>query len=582
MIGLAIQGTNANGGDSTAVFGLENKAGTFAQIRVMGDGADWPGYKGVSTYDRTGYTLKIVKEGTTITYFINGTKACSWTSSDYNFAGWTNVKVGIGFYRMYDVTFSDYSYKTTVRQTVSGTVAGNLSGTVTATNLALPGLTYTASVTNGAYAIDLPDGEYKLYFDCGTTEGLIPSVTVDGAAVSAPTLAKTYQKLTAAKYGSADYNGVSALLDNGVYQISGVTDGNANAAANFAGTYNNFVVKTHVKSANGQVGIIMHGVDGYGNGVQINLQSNGYLSFYGWDTSWQGGGNVAGYNAEGFDLTIVHKDATVYVFIDDVLVKTWVGTAGNIALSKLTDLQVGLLVRGTVGATYSDYSISGEAADIDAALSKTLTYENLPEGVTVSAASGSMLAGTEVTISGMSAEGAIYFVTLNGQKVTVTDGKVTFKLNTDTELTIAVAYNALMSGTVEGAATGTVTATDLATGEVTTAEITGGSYAVRLPNGEYKLYFDCGEMEGLIPALTSAGVDVTVPALKLYQKPTVAKIGTEGTANWVLTGNGRYEVQTSDSGGNVISTGYFAIRTTLHSSILWAVVKNGPTVGVMG
>ncbi len=63
-------------------------------------------------YDHASFRLTIIKSGDEIQYYIGDTLLATWYANDYNFK-WTDAKIGLGFYRMFDVTFSDYSYTVT-------------------------------------------------------------------------------------------------------------------------------------------------------------------------------------------------------------------------------------------------------------------------------------------------------------------------------------------------------------------------------------------------------------------------------------------------------------------------------------
>lgn len=447
---------------------------------------------------------------------------------------------------------------------VSGSVTGQSSGNITATETTTGFAFVYENVLkkDGSYEISLPSGTYKLYFDCGSRDGMISGVTVTDAAVKNQNLEKTYQKLTAEYMGASSIE-TSGLQDNGVYYLSGVENGNANAIAYFNSTSNpvdDFMISTRVQTDGGQAGIMMYGYDGNANNpdVQINLQSNGYLSFYGWGIGWQDGVNLntTKYNPKDFVLTVLRKGNMIQVYIDGMLMKTWDGT-GNIDIEQLTDLRVGLLARGKVGVTYSDYYMSTNAI---------VTFENLPTGVTVSVGGATITSGAsvsygeEVSVSCPTVSDKVYSVIVNGKAVTVENGIAKFTLMEDVTIEVSEKQIYQVSGTVSGVTSGSITATEKTSGEVFkfTDALTNGSYEISLPSGTYKLYFDCGDTEGLISTVTVADEAVTNQNLdKTYQKLRVYKDGADGTAEWNLTKNGRYEVKTSNEDVNAISMGYF-------------------------
>ena len=119
-----------------------------------------------------------------------------------------------------------------------------------------------------------------------------------------------------------------------------------------------------------------------------------------------------------------------------------------------------------------------------------------------------------------------------------------------------------VSGTVPG--NGSIKATDASGAEqVFENALVDGSYSISLADGTYKLYFDCGDTEGMIPQVTVAGANVTASLDKTYQKLNPLKYGNAGTANWVMTDNGKYEVQTSNTSADSISMGYMAEGITM-------------------
>ena len=116
-----------------------------------------------------------------------------------------------GNYGSTDVRFSEWEYtsdKTAVAEKlalgrIGGTVEGG-NGTVTATlveNGVATNVKYSAKITNKAYSLSLTAGKtYNLYFDCGTTDGIIQGVTATKEGVTA-NLDKTYAKISVATPG---------------------------------------------------------------------------------------------------------------------------------------------------------------------------------------------------------------------------------------------------------------------------------------------------------------------------------------------------------------------------------------------
>ncbi len=457
MIGLALNGKNASGKNETVVFGLANND-SFAQIRVMVANG-WPGFKSVPAYDRTNFRLMIVKQGSTITYFLNGNQVLQWTAADYDFASWRNVKVGLGIYRMYDVTFSDYSFttdpaavsaimgrkvsfdglpegtvvtadgkeiasgdlvnygttvnisglssgellyavsvngkaltiqdgtasfviteETTIAVTsdraylVSGIVAGGFDGSIIATNVTTgAAYVYDGVLLDGSYSVKLPNGTFRLYFDCGTQEGAITGVQVNGTPVTLPELSKTYQKLTPLKAGQA---GMAqwVMTDNGVYQVQTSNESTDSISmgwfvdgVNMSST--DFVIETDVKAVGSKavmIGLALSGKNAAGaaetavfglnnsnNSAQIRvLNANG----------WPGYRNVKAYDRTNFHLSIVKLDNTITFFVDGVPAAQW--NALDYDFVSWTDTKVGLGFYRMFDVTFSQYSYSDKAEDI--------------------------------------------------------------------------------------------------------------------------------------------------------------------------------------------------------------------------
>ena len=457
---------------------------------------------------------------------------------------------------------------------VSGTVTGDYSGKVVATDKN-NGAKYEFgdALQEGKYTVSLPDGSYKIYFDCGTREGMRNSVYVNGADLKGQNLSTTWQKLYVEFMGGDPSVNNSGMTGNGVYYLCGAKSGNSNVIGYFNSAkepVNNFVIKTHVYTQGGETGIMMYGYDGDKTNpdVLVHLSKTGKLSFYGWGISWkdQVQLDTTAYDPTSFDLCVVKNGSKVFVFIDGELMHTWDGS-GEVKLSQLTDLRVGLLVRGEIGATYSNYSMSTSSSAIFSALARKLTF-TLPEGFTVTAGGktlrfGSSVAiGTEVTVKLPKDTESMYSVTVNGVplEISYTKNQGTFVLEGESTIEAEAVAAYTVSGSVPAGTTGSITATDTVTGQAYSYEnvLSDGAYSIRLPDGIYSLYFDCGKVEGMITGVTVSGADAAANLLKTYQKLTPYKMGDAGTASWVLTDNGRYEVQTSNTNVNSVAMGYFA------------------------
>ena len=355
-----------------------------------------------------------------------------------------------------------FSYEVTNLYAVSGNVTSDLSGaTIKVTDAATGSATeYKSAVgAGGDYSIALPDGSYSLYVANDTHEGLIKSVVVGGAAAEA-NLDKAYRKVTQQKYGggSGAGKGEWTLTDNGVYSVSPLGDGGSYTLGRM-GKAKNFVLSARIRGGAGkEVGI---GLEYSGKNLMlIKTSNNNLVQFYTWQGEWlaASGINWGSGNADDFTYTVVRKDDRMYAFVNGTLAGNFVGKLNdNHDLSTMGETEVGMLRRGNAAGdvTFSEYSFSTSAADIDAALGLV-----------------------EVT------------------------------------------------GTVADSANGTVTATDTVGGATYSAVVANGAYTVAVgKNATYKLYFDCGDKEGLVSSV-AVGETATVAAnATLAQK-----------VNWLVTG----------------------------------------------
>ena len=380
-----------------------------------------------------------------------------------------------------------FSYEVTNLYAVSGNVTSDLSGaTIKVTDAATGSATeYKSAVgAGGDYSIALPDGTYSLYVANDTHEGLIKSVIVGGAAAEA-NLDKAYRKVTQQKYGGGSGTGKGewTLTDNGVYSVSPLGDGGSYTLGRM-GKAKNFVLSARIRGGAGkEVGI---GLEYSGKNLMlIKTSNNNLVQFYTWQGEWlaASGINWGSGNADDFTYTVVRKDDRIYAFVNGTLAGNFVGKLNdNHDLSTMGETEVGMLRRGNAAGdvTFSEYSFSTSAADIDAALGLV-----------------------EVT------------------------------------------------GTVADSANGTVTATDTVGGATYSAVVANGAYTVAVgKNATYKLYFDCGDKEGLVSSV-AVGETATVAAnATLAQK-----------VNWLVTGgrtvtmNGTGSYTVSDNGDGAYSFG---------------------------
>ena len=386
-----------------------------------------------------------------------------------------------------------FSYEVTNLYAVSGNVTSDLSGaTIKVTDSATGSATEYKSVVGagGDYSIALPDGSYSLYVANDTHEGLIKSVVVDGAAVEA-NLDKAHIKPlnTQAVHGGAA-QAANALTNNGEYTIAAAYNGNSTNGLLFGkAVAGDFILSAKISTPTDMRTEV---------GVQINSKAtdilmfrfhtwNGGTSMYGWGSGMCGLDNEAGtgktFDKTGFVYTLVRKDNAFYMIIDGTLWKTYSGSYTTTdAWGKGIDL-------ASIGAVDVELAIRGTTTG-----NKFSEYSFSTSAADIDAALGLV----EVT------------------------------------------------GTVADSANGTVTATDTVGGATYSAVVANGAYTVAVgKNATYKLYFDCGDKEGLVSSV-AVGETATVAAnATLAQK-----------VNWLVTGGrtvtmngtGSYTVSDNEDG----------------------------------
>ena len=369
-----------------------------------------------------------------------------------------------------------FSYDVTNLYAVSGNVTADLSGATIKVTDAATGLAteYKSAVgAGGDYSIALPDGSYSLYVANDTHEGLIKSVVVGGAAVKA-NLDKAYIKplSTQVSHGGTA-QGTNTLTDNGEYTIApagGSVPGNSTNGLLFGkAVAGDFILSAKISTPTDMRTEV---------GVQINSAAtnilmfrfhtwNGGTSMYGWNSGMCGLDNEAGsgktFDKTGFVYTLVRKDNAFYMFIDGTLWKTYSGSYTT------TD---------TWGKGIDLASIG--AVDVELAIRGTTTGNKFSE----------------------------YSFSTSAADIDAALGLVE------------------VTGTVADSANGTVTATDTVGGATYSAAVANGAYTVAVgKNATYKLYFDCGDKEGLVSSV-AVGETATVAAnATLAQK-----------VNWLVTG----------------------------------------------
>ena len=388
-----------------------------------------------------------------------------------------------------DVTFT---YEIENIYAVSGSVPASLDGaSLKAVSATGRSFAFPAAVSGGEFSVTLPDGTYNLTFAGDTHEGLIKSVIVDGAAVENVNLDKAYIKPlnTQAVHGGAA-QAANALTNNGEYTIAAAANGNSTNGLLFGkAVAGDFILSAKISTPTDMRTEV---------GVQINSAAtnilmfrfhtwNGGTSMYGWNSGMCGLDNGAGsgktFDKTGFVYTLVRKDNAFYMIIDGTLWKTYSGSYTTTdSWGKGIDL-------ASIGAVDVELAIRGTTTG-----NKFSEYSFSTSAADIDAALGLV----EVT------------------------------------------------GTVADSANGTVTATDTVGGATYSSVVANGAYTVAVgKNATYKLYFDCGDKEGLVSSV-AVGETATVAAnATLAQK-----------VNWLVTGGrtvtmdgtGSYTVSDNEDG----------------------------------
>lgn len=387
-----------------------------------------------------------------------------------------------------DVTFT---YEIENIYAVSGSVHASLDGaSLKAVSATGRSFAFPAAVSGGEFSVTLPDGTYSLYVANDTHEGLIKSVVVDGAAAEA-NLDKAYIKPlnTQAVHGGAA-QAANALTNNGEYTIAAAYNGNSTNGLLFGkAVAGDFILSAKISTPTDMRTEV---------GVQINSAAtnilmfrfhtwNGGTSMYGWGSGMCGLDNEAGsgktFDKTGFVYTLVRKDNAFYMIIDGTLWKTYSGSYTTTdAWGKGIDL-------ASIGAVDVELAIRGTTTG-----NKFSDYSFSTSAADIDAALGLV----EVT------------------------------------------------GTVADSANGTVTATDTVGGATYSAVVANGAYTVAVgKNATYKLYFDCGDKEGLVSSVAVGETETVAANATLAQK-----------VNWLVTGGrtvtmngtGSYTVSDNEDG----------------------------------
>ncbi len=291
-----------------------------------------------------------------------------------------------------DVRFSEWEYtsdKTAVAEKlalgrIGGTVEGG-NGTVTATlveNGVETNVKYSANITNKAYSLSLTAGKtYNLYFDCGTTDGIIRGVTATKEGVTA-NLDKTYAKITVATPGgkgtAEGTRGSWTRSANNEYTVEGLHNPDAFTIAQL-GKSENFIVSAKIKGGSGmQAGFTML-TGGTVQNLQIfrngNDSATGARKFtmYSWGVQWIKSGLLdksAPFDDDNYTLTLIKYENKLHLYVDNTFLVTFEGTIkatnGTLDLSTIGSVTVGMSLRGKPLKTvkFCDWSYSAADSDI--------------------------------------------------------------------------------------------------------------------------------------------------------------------------------------------------------------------------
>ncbi len=496
---LAIRGTTT--GNKFSEYSFSTSAADIdAAITAVVDTGVWNDTDGIRTVSGVTDGKAYLGDSVVITVTPQENKIIKVFANGTALSGAINGDSYVYTYKVNSTAKITFSYEVTNLYAVGGNVTSDLSGaTIKVTDAATE---YKSAVgAGGDYSIALPDGSYSLYVANDTHEGLIKSVVVDGAAAEA-NLDKAYIKPlnTQAVHGGTA-QAANALTNNGEYTIAAAYNGNSTNGLLFGkAVAGDFILSAKISTPTDMRTEV---------GVQINSAAtnilmfrfhtwNGGTSMYGRNSGMCGLDNEAGtgktFDKTGFVYTLVRKNNAFYMIIDGTLWKTYSGSYTTTdAWGKGIDL-------ASIGAVDVELAIRGTTTG-----NKFSEYSFSTSAADIDAALGLV----EVT------------------------------------------------GTVADSANGTVTATDTVGGATYSAVVANGAYTVAVgKNATYKLYFDCGDKEGLVSSV-AVGETATVAAnATLAQK-----------VNWLVTGgrtvtmNGTGSYTVSDNGDGAYSFGLIGTAT---------------------
>ena len=413
-VGAGVNIVGDDFGDDTAnknlqFFKIDNDY--WVQLYSWGPGSWQNGIDGGAIIGKDGgtaddFVFTLIRYEKAFHVFINGHFVKTWENTVEDSGRTIDLtKIGTvvpgmllrGNYGSTDVRFSAWEYtsdKTEVAEKlalgrIGGTVEGG-NGTVTATlveNGVETNVKYSAKITNKAYSLSLTAGKtYNLYFDCGTTDGIIQGVTATKEGVTA-NLDKTYAKITVDTPGGkgteAGTRGTWTRSANNEYTVEGLHHDDAFTIAQF-GKSENFIVSARIQGGSGmQAGFTMLTVGTVQN-LQIfrngNVPETGARKFtmYSWGVQWIKSGLLdksAPFDDDNYTFTLIKYEKKLHLYVDNTFLVTFEGTInatkGTLDLSTIGSVTVGMSLRGKSSKTvkFSDWSYSAADSDITAYMS---------------------------------------------------------------------------------------------------------------------------------------------------------------------------------------------------------------------
>ena len=413
-VGAGVNIVGDDFGDDTAnknlqFFKIDNDY--WVQLYSWGPGEWQGGVNGGAMIEKDGnsadnFVFTLIRYEKAFHVFINGHFVKTWENTVEDNGRTIDLsKIGTvvpgmllrGNYGSTDVKFSEWEYtsdKTAVAEKlalgrIGGTVEGG-NGTVTATlveNGVETNVKYAANITNKAYSLSLTAGKtYNLYFDCGTTDGIIQGVTATKEGVTA-NLDKTYAKITVATPGgkgtAEGTRGSWTRSANNEYTVEGLHHEDAFTIAQF-GNSENFIVSARIQGGSGmQAGFTLL-TGGTVQNLQIfrngNVPETGARKFtmYSWGVQWIKSGLIdksAPFDDDNYTLTLIKYEKKLHLYVDNTFLVTFEGTInatkGTLDLSTIGSVTVGMSLRGKPSKTvkFSDWSYSAADSDITAYMS---------------------------------------------------------------------------------------------------------------------------------------------------------------------------------------------------------------------